>query len=83
VATVVESNTSPHSAKGRLVVSNVDFTWCRALMTWKKRYDPCWPRERYLVAFEQEVDCHLIILLTKSLAHCEIKNKRTGRGALL
>ena len=40
-ATVVESNTFPHSAKGRFVVNNVDFTWCLALMTWKKRCEPC------------------------------------------
>jgi len=77
VATVVESNTFPQSAKGRFnakfivmrsplfadlanpsfrgivtphnrfVVNRVDFTWCLALMTWKKRGDPCWTRERY------------------------------------
>ena len=37
VATVVESKTFPQSAKGRFVVINVDFAWCLALITWKKR----------------------------------------------
>jgi retron-type reverse transcriptase len=36
----------PQSAKGKFVVITVDFRWCRWLMTWKKRCDPCWPRER-------------------------------------
>ena len=50
VATVVESNTFPQSAKGKLVVRMVDFFWCRALMTWKKRFDPWWPSDRYPIS---------------------------------
>ena len=46
MATVVESNTFPQSAKGKFVVINVDFVWCLALMIWKKRWEPCGPRER-------------------------------------
>jgi hypothetical protein len=38
VATVVESNTFPQSAKGRLVVRMVDRCRCLWLITWKKRF---------------------------------------------
>ena len=40
MATVVESNTFPHSAKGRFVVSRVDLIWCLALITRKKGVIP-------------------------------------------
>ena len=46
VATVVLSKILPHCAKGRFVVMIVDFNSCLWLMTWKNKFDPCWPSGR-------------------------------------
>jgi len=54
VATVVPSKISPHLAKGKFVVMMVDFFSCRALMTWKNRFNLCLPSGRYPISSHQK-----------------------------